>query len=68
MEKVKCINCGSIGYTASPDDVRCSECAGRHVVVRSTNDRFYTVPVTGYLKRLISCQNALYSKKILMEV
>lgn len=33
MEKVMCIKCGSIGYTASPERVPCSECGGRHKVI-----------------------------------
>jgi len=28
MEKVKCLKCGSTGYTASPDRTRCYECNG----------------------------------------
>ena len=37
MEKVRCENCGSIGYTASPDSVRCSNCGGRHQVIVTLN-------------------------------
>lgn len=33
MEKVMCVKCGSIGYTASPETVRCSECGGKHKVI-----------------------------------
>lgn len=36
MEKVKCTKCGSVGYTASPESVRCSECGGRHKVIVMT--------------------------------
>ena len=32
MEKVICTNCGSIGYTASPEQVSC-ECGGKHKAV-----------------------------------
>lgn len=35
MERVICIKCGSIGYTASPEQVPCSECGGRHKVIRA---------------------------------
>jgi len=35
MEKVMCIKCGSIGYTASPEHVDCSECGGKHKTIRS---------------------------------
>jgi len=28
MEKVKCIKCGSTGYTASPESTKCEECGG----------------------------------------
>lgn len=34
MEKVICIQCGSIGYTASPKQVPCS-CGGKHRVISS---------------------------------
>ena len=34
MEKVICIKCGSIGYTASPEQVACSECGGKHRTIR----------------------------------
>ncbi len=30
-----CIKCGSIGYTASPEQVGCSDCGGRHRVIRA---------------------------------
>ncbi len=33
MEKVICLKCGSIGYTASPQHVNCSECGGSHRVI-----------------------------------
>lgn len=33
MEKVMCIKCGSIGYTASPEQVACSECGGKHKII-----------------------------------
>lgn len=33
MERVECIKCGSIGYTASPEQVSCSKCGGRHRVI-----------------------------------
>jgi putative hemolysin len=29
MERVRCLKCGSIGYTASPGGARCSECKGK---------------------------------------
>lgn len=32
MEKVICSECGSIGYTASPEQVSC-ECGGKHKAV-----------------------------------
>ena len=33
MVKVKCIKCGTIGFTAAPNYVRCSECGGRHRII-----------------------------------
>lgn len=33
MEKVMCVKCGSIGYTASPEHVNCSICGGKHKVI-----------------------------------
>lgn len=33
MEKVMCVKCGSIGYTASPEHVNCDECGGKHKVI-----------------------------------
>ena len=32
MEKVICTECGSIGYTASPEHVSC-ECGGKHKAI-----------------------------------
>jgi len=32
MYKVKCLDCGNIGFTASPKDVKC-ECGGAHKVI-----------------------------------
>ena len=32
MEKVICTECGSIGYTASPEQVSC-ECGGKHKMI-----------------------------------
>jgi uncharacterized OB-fold protein len=40
MEKVICIKCGSIGYTASPEKVRCSECGGKHKIIKEIRTRF----------------------------
>jgi len=34
MERVICIKCGNIGYTAAPDQVTCAECGGRHKVLK----------------------------------
>ena len=36
MEKVICTECGSIGYTASPEQVPCSECGGKHKVIEDS--------------------------------
>ncbi len=33
MYKVKCVDCGDIGYTAAPGYVKCSNCRGRHKVI-----------------------------------
>ena len=33
VQKVMCVKCGSIGYTASPQYVNCSECGGAHRVI-----------------------------------
>ena len=54
MKKVKCIKCGSYGYTASPKAVRCSKCGGKHTIVKADEERdsSYSAPVTNYLKRL----------------
>ena len=33
MYKVKCVDCGNIGYTAAPKFVKCSSCGGKHRVI-----------------------------------
>jgi len=33
MEKVICIKCGSMDYTASPEMATCSKCGGRHKAI-----------------------------------
>ena len=33
MEKVQCIKCGSVGYTSSPEMVKCPRCGGRHRII-----------------------------------
>lgn len=33
-ERVQCIECGSIGYTASPEHVNCDQCGGKHKVIQ----------------------------------
>ena len=33
VQKVMCVKCGSIGYTASPQYVNCSECGGAHRII-----------------------------------
>jgi hypothetical protein len=39
MEKVKCLKCGSIGYTASPEQVPCYKCGSKYKLIRlSEND------------------------------
>ena len=35
MYKVKCIDCGNVGFTVSPRDVKCS-CGGEHKVIPFT--------------------------------
>ena len=35
MEKVICVKCGSTGYTASPEQVNCSKCGGKHKIIRT---------------------------------
>jgi len=36
MERVVCIKCGSVGYTASPEQVNCLECgSNKHKVIQS---------------------------------
>lgn len=42
MEKVMCIRCGSIGYTASPEQVPCSQCGGQHKVIDHNKRDFKT--------------------------
>ncbi|NQT22857.1 MAG: hypothetical protein HQ579_05375 [Candidatus Omnitrophica bacterium] len=39
MEKVKCIKCGSVGYTAASDSVRCYKCGGRHKIIPMTSKK-----------------------------
>ena len=40
MEKIKCTRCGAIGYTASPDSVKCHECGdGRKIIEMDRHDR-----------------------------
>ena len=38
MEKVICVKCGSIGFTAAPKYVRCSQCGGRHKIIPFSKD------------------------------
>jgi|GEM_PF-2660314 len=58
MEKVMCKRCHSIGYTASPDVVRCSVCGGRHEII--PEERIRCVRLTHdailYIKRLGAIQ------------
>ena len=49
MEKVMCIKCGSIGYTASPERVNCSECGGRHKVITEKYETLKPVKRIGIL-------------------
>lgn len=42
MVKVICSKCGSIGYTASPYQVKCSECGGIHKVAKLAHSRSRT--------------------------
>lgn len=37
VEKVICVKCGSIGYTASPEQVNCSDCGGKHKALGPAN-------------------------------
>ena len=58
MERVRCVKCGSIGYTASPEAIRCSICGSREEVVEmEEGDRRLSKPVTAYLRRLLSLRN-----------
>lgn len=51
MEKVKCARCGAIGYTASPDSVKCYKCGdsrkiiemGRHDCRIKNEDTYYHI-------------------------
>jgi len=54
VEKVKCTKCGSIGYTASPGNVRCSKCGGVHKVVAMTraNNKPIKLEAISYLQSL----------------
>ena len=53
MERVRCIKCGSEGYTASPEFMRCHLCGGRHEII---NEKPHVTPITKetllYIKRL----------------
>lgn len=53
-----CKRCHSIGYTASPDVVRCSVCGGRHEII--PEERIRCVRLTHdailYIKRLGAIQ------------
>ena len=51
MEKVKCVKCGTIGYTASPEMVDCAVCGGKHKIVRMSS-RVSKIRKTDYLERL----------------
>ena len=52
MEKVECMDCGSIGYTASPERVPCSECGGKHRVIPEDYVRLKPVKRFGILSLL----------------
>ncbi len=55
MEKVRCVKCGSIGYTASPETVKCGICgSSQEVIDMKDNDLRIHKPVTAYLRRLLS--------------
>ncbi|MFA6636599.1 MAG: hypothetical protein WCV56_05815 [Candidatus Omnitrophota bacterium] len=51
MEKVKCANCGNIGYTASPESVRCSECGLNYYVIvpDDNNDNTVSIETARYM-------------------
>ena len=49
MEKVECIDCGSIGWTASPERVPCSECGGRHRTIPEEYENIKLIKKFGIL-------------------
>ena len=52
MEKVRCCACGSVGYTASPQCVSCSECGGRHEIInmRKSDLKIDTKSLNAFLR------------------
>ena len=52
MEKVECIKCGSIGYTASPERVPCSECGGKHRIIPEVYENIKPIKRFGILSLL----------------
>ena len=52
MEKVMCIKCGSIGYTASPEHVNCAECGGKHKVISEEYENLKSIKRFGILSLL----------------
>ena len=54
MEKIKCIKCGSIGYTAAPESVICSSCGGTHEVIEMDEDdrKMKSITSNQYLQSL----------------
>lgn len=57
MEKVKCIECGSIGYTASPESTKCERCGGSleisyHDYIFKGEDHNYSNSVVVAIRRM----------------
>ena len=52
MEKVMCVKCGSIGYTASPEHVNCDECGGKHKVISEEYENLKPIKRFGILSLL----------------
>lgn len=48
MVKVKCIRCGTIGFTAAPNYVRCAECGGKHRIIPFRKSDLTTKTKIGY--------------------
>lgn len=60
VEKIQCKKCGFVGYSASPESVRCSECGGTSMVISLDKMENKSCPaiLTDYLRRILSNNKA----------